>query len=252
MFIRPSWKNPERYREFLDPDLRHFVAWEFLCRNLNYQQDYQDYVTEAVRWSSEHPDFQHIELECSWDFPEGELARAIHAFEFGNPSRFNELRETFYKRWKVGWMFAPNSGVGGEAFVMDAYERPEMFKPVDLYRSYEMDGPRVMIPVDLSESLETLESRVMWTVKRLRTEGIERGVITPRLSRVLAPRVYVEHLRILDASFVGADIREIGEVLQPLGINDPEARQRDKRIRAALRAAQSMQDGGYRILLTDS
>jgi hypothetical protein len=60
--------------------------------------------------------------------------------------------------------------------------------------------------------------------------------------------VYVEHLRILDGVADGATISEIGELLHPGAINDPAEKQRDKRIRAAHKAALKMQAEGWRVL----
>ena len=69
-----------------------------------------------------------------------------------------------------------------------------------------------------------------------------------RTSRLLNRGVYVEHLRILDGVAAGATIAEIGEVLHPGAINGPEDKQRDKRIRAAHKAALKMRDEGWRVL----
>lgn len=46
---------------------------------------------------------------------------------------------------------------------------------------------------------------------------------------------------------MGADIKEIGDVLAPHAAND-EDRQRDKRFRAALAEATRLQREGYRVL----
>jgi hypothetical protein len=228
MLIRPNWRDPEPYKWLLDPDLNHFIAWEFLRRNPTYQQDIRDFQDEGRAWQQNNP---HTDLGLP-----------IGPAQLGGWCRYVQ------EKWKIFFPFTP--GTGGEAvenFVMSDFHRPDLFKPVSLCG--RIDGPRVMIPVDLSEPWEVLEKRVMFIVKTFRNQGIANGTVQPRKKRVLAPRKYVEHLRILDAFAGGATLREIGDVLAPEAVNDSDARQRDKRLKAAYEAALKMQGDGYKALL---
>ncbi|MEO6319427.1 MAG: DUF2285 domain-containing protein [Polaromonas sp.] len=219
MFERPDWKNPEPYKEFLDPDMKNWTAWEFLRRNPDYQKD---------------ADFYHAEMGNS----------GIDE----NPERFDEWCRYCENRWQLirPLMTAGGDFSGGD-FVMLLHDWTTRFKIPG--PGNRIEGPLVLIPADLSMPLKDLQEQVMQMLHGLRNDGIKRGVVKPRITRVLAPRVYVEQLRILDAFAAGATAQEIGDVLAPGATNDPEARQRDKRIKAAYRAALKMQDGGYRALI---
>jgi len=81
-----------------------------------------------------------------------------------------------------------------------------------------------------------------------RAAGMKAGAIKPVPERGLSEKTYNEHLRILDGGAAGAGLPEIGQVLQPRAVNDPESKQRDKRIRAAYKAALKMQGDGWRVL----
>ena len=241
MIELPDWKRPELY----PPLPENFVAWEFLRRNQGYQRDFQAMLAEAEEWNQANPDFQHFELECNWNHPGGALLRKRYAFELGNPARYDELLAHFRDKWGVCW-FADPSLEDTEEFELTAHDRPELYKPVELAYPV-LEGPLVMIPVDLSMPLEALEKHVMGMINRLRKKGVEDGVFTLKTGRVQAPRLYSEYLRMLDAMESGATIREIGDILHPLATNHPEERQRDKRLRAAIGQGQSRCSGAARM-----
>lgn len=252
MFSRPDWRRTEQYVALLGTYQEECLAWEFLRRNPDYQRDAHAYDAEALAWYSLSP----VRYDLSDSSCEGQVTNDLNlartAFFGLNGARHAELLDQFAKKWGVAWPWPPEGDYAGEImFFYEARESPEAFELVDEFGT-GMEGPRVLIPVDLSDPLEILQKKIMGTVKQLRKIGIERGVVAPRTNRVLASRVYVEYLRILDAVEEGATLHEIGEELQPLAVNVPEARQRDKRIRAALAAAKKMQEGGYRVLLNDT
>lgn len=219
MFIRPDWRDPEPYKKLLEPYLTNYTAWEFLRRNPDYQKDYDEFDAE---WRGK------------W-------------FE-DDRERFEECCALFEPKW--GLLHPVNTNgdeFSGEQFVNSQFDSPDRFKPVGL--GGRVEGPLVLMPVDLSKSLEWLEFQFAYDVRRLIREGVEQGTVTPRATRILAPRVYVEQLRILDAMAAGATVQETGAALAPSEANDPEERQRDKRIKAAHTAALKMQEGGYRTLI---
>lgn len=227
MFIRPNWRDSEPYEELLEPGYWNFIAWEFLRRNPDYQKDVDVFNAD---WGDKQID--------------------------DDPERFDYWCKFAEDKWKINRFISVNPRIsvnGDEHEEFDGGDfvhssgRDDGFKRIGFRNIIE--GPLVLIPVDLSRPLKELEAHFKWAVQRLREEGIKQGTVMPRTSRVLASRVYVEHLRILDAFAAGATAQEIGEVLSPGAINDPEARQRDKRIKAAHKAALKMQDGGYRALL---
>lgn len=228
MFIRPNWRSMELYKELLEPGYHTYIAWGFLRRNPLYQRDYEVY----------YADFGEKQID---DDPE----------RFGYWCNFAE------HKWGINRFISVNpcTTVNGEEyeefdggdFVDLPFDQQDRFKRVGFNNVIE--GPLVLIPVDLSKPLKDLEASFKWAVQRLREEGIKQGTVIPRTSRVLAPRIYVEHLRILDAFAAGATVQEIGDVLSPGATNEPDSRQRDKRINAAHKAALKMQDGGYRVLI---
>ena len=219
MFERPDWRDPKPYEDLLLPRLKHFTAWEFLRRN----QDYQKFIEEYLAEEGDGDMFQDDE------------------------ARFTHWCRLCEAKWHTVWPQSPEQHGWGDEFISLPFTNPELFKLPGL--ADRLEGPLVLVPADLEMPLKDLEAQILWAVRRLREKGIEQGVVKPRTTRVLAPRVYVEYLRILDAFDAGATVREIGEVLAPNAANDPEARQRDKRIKAAYTAALKMQEGGYRVLI---
>lgn len=216
MTRRPAWRDAAQYSKFLNARL-DLLAWEFIRRNPAYCDD-------ASRFFSDDRGEKQTNSEQVW--------QAHFAAEWGlhTPKHPDEdYYKTDLDEWPIfiGWDFRD--------FVSYAEWRPSC-------------GPKVSIPVDLSLPLEAIEEQVVGTVRALRAAGIEHGSFTPVSARTQSTRVYVEHLRILDAVAEGSTIAEIGEVLHPGAINDPEERQRDKRIRAAHKAALKMQAEGWRML----
>lgn len=102
--------------------------------------------------------------------------------------------------------------------------------------------------IDLSAPLEVIKADVMAHIDRARKGRIKRGNLVPVTKRALRKQVYVEYLRVLDGVAGGASAPEVGEVLAPRARNEVPDRPRDKRFRAALKAAQQLRDGGYRML----
>lgn len=219
MFERLDWRDPEPYQAILDNPVYGRIAWEFLRRNPDYQIDVAAYLAEKG---------------------EGDMCE-------DDPGRFTDWCRLCESKWKMVWPQNPKDHATGEEFVSLAHNNPERFKT--LGPGGRMAGPLVLVPADLEMPLKDLEAQVLGIVRRLRNDGIKQGVVKPRTSRALAPRLYVEYLRILDAFSAGATAREVGELLAPNAANDPEYRQRDKRIKAAHVAALKMQEGGYRVLI---
>jgi len=219
MFIRPDWRDPESYNELLGPYLTSYTAWEFLRRNPDYQKDFDVFDAEwRGKWFDD------------------------------DPERFEECCALFEAKW--GLLHPVNTNgdeFSGEQFLSPEFHSPDRFKPVG--PGCRVDGPLVLMPFDLSKSLAWLEFQFAYDVRRLIREGVEQGTVIPRTKRKLDPRLYVEQLRILDAMAAGANVQEIGDVLEPNAANTPDERQRDKRIKAAHAAALKMQGGGYRALI---
>jgi len=187
------------------------LAWEFLRRNPEYQHDYS-------------------------------------TFQQGGRCDLDGWNEHNALTWRLRTPVAPENDGGGHEFIWEIYDRPEQYQSVI---SGRVEGPHVLIPVDLSAPFETLVDRVKATLRQLRQQGIRAGTVVPRTSRILSNQVYLKYLRILDALDAGAPLSEIGDVLAPGAVNDPDDRQRDKNIRAAKVAAIKMQTDGYLALLTD-
>ena len=222
MFVRPYWRDPKPYKEFLDPSMSWFTAWEFLRRNPDYQRDLDAFRAD---WLEKYGD--------------------------DDPERFEYWTGLAEEGWPLNHPIATeNDEFSGFDYIQGTtakshFERYTRFKRVE--RGC-IKSPYVLIPADLSMPMKDLEASVLSQVRQLREKGIKQGTVIPRTNRVLAPRVYVQHLRILDAFAVGATVQEIGDVLAPGATNEPDSRQRDKRIKAAYKAALKMQDGGYRVL----
>jgi len=244
MFVRPDWKDIKAYGESETLSLHGVIAWEFIRRNPDYQKDVDLYHAEVVAFFSEFKG-QFF----------GDEAPTNSEFSFSAmQAPFMILQSTRYSYWKK--LFEEKWGLAGPAMTELPYMGGFSFPPVDDPESFEREswsdgvkGPRVLVPVDLSEPLEIMLEKAEIEIRRMRNEGIKSGVVKPVTSRVLTTAVYVEYLRILDGIAAGETIQKIGEVLSPSAVNTPEEKQRDKRIRAAYKAALKMQEGGYRVLI---
>lgn len=248
MFTRPDWKDPCPYEGLIEPGCARMIAWEFLRRNPNYQRDWEAFQSEVIEWCNNNPrTYQDHRSEMA-GMPDCFVAMA-GCFEECCDERHTTWERYAQNKWRLGRMWGPDYSWGGdEVLIAELYDKPELFEPVRLMGP-PVKGPYVSIPVDLSRSLESIHDHLMWTVKRLRDEGIKTGTVTPQKHRILSHRIYVEHLRILDGIAAGATVQKIGQVLTPAATNNPNENQRDKRTRAAHAAAVKMQDGGYRKLL---
>jgi hypothetical protein len=242
MFARPNWRDAAQYSKFLEvyPDL---MAWEFMRRNADYQAEYLK-VCEVEIVLVVH----HLNVATARRSPSPESALIGASGE----ARVEDAR-ALYRRFCSRWRLRKAKDPAENYYHYDFSEAP-IFEWEDLcnFTHFEewqpSSGPRVMIPVDLSMPLEAIEESVMGIVRSLRLAGVEHGSIKPIYARTLSAKVYVEHLRILDGVEAGATIAEIGEALRPGAINDPEEKQRDKRTRAAHKAALKMQADGWRVL----
>lgn len=248
MFIRPDWRDPESYK-FLLGDLHNpanvTVAWEFLRRNSEYQADSKKFLSEVYDWCFKNP--KHLQETWGYLDSPSRLAVMFSCFSETCSSRDEYWRSHFDEKWGMESTVLPTDDDAWDFFLCQDFY-PELFKPV-LFDKVE--GPRVLIPVDLSVPLEALLKMVEWRVRELRDLGIKQGTVEPRTTRVQSNRTYIEQLCILDAFAVGATVQEIGDVISPRATNDPESKQRDKRIKAAYQAALKMQNGGYRALIPD-
>lgn len=246
-FIRPDWKKPKPYSYLLGKDSGRLIAWEFLRRNPEYEKDLAVFRATVDRWYSEV--VKSDIAQTVKEYADGSRFHDVwYAFIDLAPDKWRASREYFWAKWGLSGYVDLDDDGGSEVFIRRWEINPNDYVQVrDMCQ--QIETPLVSIPVDLSEPLERIEKSVMHLVRRLRDEGIKSGAITPIVNRVLNTRLYIRHLRMLDATFAGASIPEIGEILYPGAINDPDDKQRDKRTGEALKAAQKMRDSGYKILL---
>lgn len=235
MYVRPDWRDTDHY-SFLQGHQLDVLAWEFVRRNPDYQKDCAEFLAVA-------PDVRQWHSFC------------VGASGLDNPevAAMGESVRDVYRRFRAHWrLLGPkdpnedfyNPDSDAPIFDLDFFSH---FTHIDKW--LPISGPKVLLPVDLSMPLESIKETVMGAIKEMRAAGIAAGSIKPVTERVLAEKTYIEHLRILDGVAAGADLPEIGQVLQPKAVNDPESKQRDKRIRAAYKAALKMQADGWQVLL---
>ncbi len=248
MFIRPDWRDKGAYKWMLHGPVHGAIAWEFIRRNPDYHKDVTPYQNEVIDFRRDNPT-SFDEGESSFEFPE-RFSAMVCCHMFHRPERFKFWRTYFVNRWRLHRPMLPDEQVHGEEIIFTTIDQFESFKVQGL--TSPVTQSRVLIPVDLSRPLEEIQEQLFFQVRRLREEGIRDGTIKPQTNRTLAPRVYVEQLRILDAFDEGATVREIGHVLSPGAVNDIDARQLDKRINAAHVAAKKMLESGWRVLLPGS
>lgn len=240
MIVRPNWKDIDAYRACETLSLHGGIAWEFIKRNPEYQNDIALFQAEVVAFVSENlSDFLE---ECD----DEEIHTKICFFGEHNPERWTHCCQYFGKKWNLISPVSSDEEWTGDQAIFTTLDDSVSFDRVVLH---QVKGPRVLIPVDLSEPLDIVLKKAEHHIRRLRKDGIERGTVNPDTRRILSTAVYVEYLRILDGVEAGATLQKIGEVVSPTAENDPTDKQRDKRIRAAYSAALKMQNGGYRVLM---
>lgn len=272
--LRRDWRDAKAYDDLLEAGMEQFIAWEFLTRNPEYLEDVAAYERDIDAWMKAQKDTVEIDAISSgigeaggffsmqiWEEEVDDLG--LDRGPNGWYCKSEKWLKHFKDRWQLQRIIPPSffdihgqehSGFDGaefRCFFHTAEEESETYKlpgPRLFSERLKVEGPRILLPVDLSLPLEELERTAVGLIRYLRKKGIEQGTVKVRKSRLLRPAVYVEHLRILDAMNDGATIAEIGEVLHPCAINDPEERQRDKRIRAAHKAALKMRAEGWRVL----
>lgn len=254
--------------------MEEWIAWEFVSRNPEYVQDVAGYVRDIDAWMKAQTDTAEIQKIANrhggaggfyemqiWEFEAEEMG--LNRGPEGWYCRSEKWLNHFRKRWHLHRIIAcsffddkgkEHSDFFGAEFrnfyntsdkELGTYKLPG---PRLFSEGLRVEGPHVLVPVDLSMPLEELERTAIGLIRYLRDEGIKQGTVKARKARLLSRAVYVEHLRILDGVDAGATIAEIGEVLHPGAINGPEDKQRDKRIRAAHKAALKMRDEGWRVL----
>ncbi|MEI8170857.1 MAG: DUF2285 domain-containing protein [Rhodoferax sp.] len=229
----------------MNDDATNITAWEFLRRNPDYQKDTDEYRSEVCKWCVDHPKL----LQKTEGFLElgDDLYIKNTCFRENSQTRWTFWSDHFNATWDIFFGETTDDN-HRDFFTYKSCYSPELYKPV-LFGKVE--GPLVLIPVDLSMPLQALLKIVEGEIREFRDRGIKEGVVVTRKNRMLENRVYIEQLRILDAIAAGATVSEIGDVLAPGAINDAESKQRDKRIKAAYQAALKMQNGGYRVLIPD-
>lgn len=239
MFVRPDWKDIKAYEERCTRDFHGGIAWEFIRRNPDYQTDVDLYCAEVQLFANEN-------LERFEEYG-GVGVYAMGSFHMEEqPERWRYWCQLVERKWGLALPFLTNDEFSGNEVPFPPLDDPESFER-ETWQGIK--GPRVLVPVDLSEPLEVMLKKAEYQIRRMRDAGIKSGAVKPTTNRVLSTAVYIEYLRILDGIAAGETIQKIGEVLSPSAANTPEEKQRDKRIRAAYKAALKMQDGGYRVLM---
>lgn len=236
MLVRPNWKDIKAYSGC---DTNYDIAWEFIRRNPEYQRDVDLYRAEVVAFASEN-------LKAFQNHGRDNIESMICFHMDEQPGRWRHWIQVSNEKWGLSRPLMTTWEWTGWDLPFPTLDQPETFKRAlfDI-----VDNPRVLIPVDLSEPLEVALKKAEHYIKRLRKNGVERGTVKPETRRTLSKAVYIEYLRILDGVAAGEALQTIGEVISPTACNDPTDKQRDKRIRAAHKAAIKMQDGGFRVLM---
>lgn len=272
--FRRNWRDAEAYRELLEPGEEELIAWEFLSRNPEYIQDVAEYERDIDAWMKAQTDTAEIDKIAKqlggaggfWEmqiWEEQAEEMGLNRGLDGWYCRSEKWLKHFRERWSLhriiscsffdvqGKEHTDFNGAEFRNFFNTSENERDTYKlpgPRLFSESLRVEGPHVLVPVDLSMPLEEIERTAIGLIRYLRDEGIKQGTVKVRKARLLNRAVYVEHLRILDGLAAGATIAEIGAVLHPGAENDPEDRQRDKRIRAAHKAALKMRAEGWRVL----
>jgi len=278
----PDWKDISQYPK-AGAVSNDRLAWEFLRRNPEYQKDWRRYLcglkdaadgdedllrtigileaepSEATKLLAEFPS----EKERSDAFTRLEDCEPWIEFSEHGQSGRRPLGRDLGVRWGLDYIANPNSNYGfpsAARFVDAKSVRHPSSLGLKKLEVQSMRGNKslpysdlartqwLILQIDLTWPLEVIEETVMRDIRLERDRRGRLGYIELINARARAPAQLVAYLRILDASELKVPKPRIGEVLYPYQDNSPPEYGRDKRIKAAVKAARALRDGGYRVL----
>lgn len=237
LFKRPDWRCQELYLwiEEEGAELQR-IAWEFLRRNSEFHSDIYDFCKAWLHTQPREPELSQLE------------DLILDSGLFDNEDTKDAWRTSGNaNKWLINTPTIPNCDEGWINLSNTLLDAPHSFN--QLGPCGELYGPRVSIPVDLTLPIDVSLSRIEEEIRELRQRGIKAGLFEAQTTRVQSRKLYAQYLRILDAVASNTSIPDIGAELMPEIENTSEDRQRDKRIRAAIAAAEKMQTLGYQALL---
>lgn len=223
----PDWRKPEDY-DFTKKLRPHRWAWEFLRRNPDYQQEWQ----EALRLFNAY---------CA-EYGEDEGRRRFCYSERGDPAdtrfcigNFSMAQETTIPRWGIGNYHNPDHDVPFRLAFEGGHSLPPTFAP---WLRLEQPAPD---PCNLPIELRPWHVAVLFDARypiEYQLESVRKsfplhqemfkergGKLAPRPMR-RAAGTWPLYLRVLDGRAAGATFRELAKVLLPkLAANvDPHTR----------------------------
>lgn len=281
----PDWRTAVGYPQPGKASNARF-AWEFLRRNPKYQSAWREYSERLRACAEGEPEVLRLvdalhgsadseaalwkefdergigrgvagrleDLEPWIDLPKGDDAGGHRSVPLGrhlaepwglefiaNPARTYSMDRVRFIQSKRSIM--PTS-YGLRELEKAAGKREGV--QVD---SYDLGRTRwLILQVDLVLPLEVNEAIVSRAIRAARRLRKEKGWIKPIDSRASSPEKLIEYLRILDARESGATFVEIGAVLHPRQSNESPDYARDKRVKAAFKAAVRLRDEDFRVL----
>lgn len=253
------------------------IAWEFLRRNPAYQQSWAEYAARVRKMAAAHP---HPDVSAYAELMLSSFVGYEDVDALGDRERINEIEGQLNE---LGYLCECPDDPQRQAPLNIQYGRPWGLKrivhpnttydnlwvrwletacaipyPLSNARksSEELPGKAfgisdtkwIDLRIDASLPLSVIDAQLKEMVRIMRYKKIQEGAINPISSRDLSQKTYAGYLRILDARAAGLVASEIGRIIEPERINQPESRQRDKRYAAALSEAKRLCDDGYKVL----
>lgn len=276
MFAVPDWKDASCYPQPGGASNARF-AWEFLRRNPRYQAAWVEYATVLKRIADSEPELATYAEFLAAD-PQSEdaareriggpeeqarLAGAVHDHALftvesrvdtneGHRVTLTPLHGHLGSQWGLQQIVHPAEQYGVRVRFIERKSVTQIPQLGGMRRDDRVDsfmsGPHLLLKIDLRWPFEVIKETVLPFIRWTQERRAGKGEFELVRNRALAPKRYIEYLRVLDARTANVPYDRIGEVLCPHESNDPPDYGRTKRLKAAHREASRLRDEGYRVL----
>ena len=277
-----DWRNEDAYPPVENTSVEQW-AWEFLRRNPAYIHDWNRYISDFIcrKWgrllsSSEMQDegfeqeFNFLQMTLQLDddkdldvyeppLMEGETEEGWRARTTSDGRKF-PLHRKYGHKWGLLLIIDPAADDGHWFFgttqplIRHNTTKDGRWLSHGARGGFAPLSTQIQCKVEVTINLEvSLEGQLRFLREVLEQEKkslLRRNLLAKAEGVRLRVDQYQSHLRLLDADAIGIGVREAGEVLYPYssdGIDYDDGR--TKRVRAQLKAAEELRDGGYRQLL---
>jgi hypothetical protein len=244
VFAVPDWKDPSCYPQAGRASNARF-AWEFLRRNPQYQASWAEYAAVLKRIADSEPELARYtdvlaadpeSEDAAWERlggPEEQtrLSGAVHDHELFTVETRRVVTNKGYSitrtpldvhlgsQWGLRQIVHPAERYGVRVSFIERKSVTQIPQLGGKRRDDRIDsfmsGPHLLLKIDLRWPFEVIKETVLPFIRRTQERRAGKGEFELIRNRALAPKRYIEYLRVLDARTAKVHYDRIGEVLCP-------------------------------------